>query len=109
MNPQQETLLRAFRIGYEDLSVNRLGRLSAAQQRKLLSNANRSLILTSLFSFFMTTTFYIGHKTVTDPVHWIVGILLFVVLFVFSLIISIKNIHQTRAAVASGQVESLLG
>jgi hypothetical protein len=101
MNREQSTLLQAFGNSYDDLSANRLGQLSAAQQRKLLSNSKWSLALTCIGLFLVTLPFYLF--------QWVGGILLFLLLLAICIIINIKHMRQIRAAAANGRVETLLG
>lgn len=105
MNREEEMLLSAFQNSYDDLSANRLGRLSSAQQRKLFSNAKWKLILMSLCFFLVTMLFY----TFEGLAATLLFAPLLVIGFVIGLIICVKHIYQLHAAVAKGHVESLLG
>jgi hypothetical protein len=104
MNHSEE-LLRAFGIQFEDLEVNRAGRLGPAQSRKLLSSGNSNLAGAFLIGLLLAGILYgLANKPLV-PIQWILSIILFVIV----LTVGIRYFAQTRAAVAEGRVETLVG
>jgi hypothetical protein len=104
MNHQEE-LLKAFRIGPEDLAANRLGQLGPAQKRSLL-NAGMGNIIGALFiGLFLALILYgVANKPLV-PAQWITAS----VLFLAALAAGVGYYFQTRQAVKAGRVESLTG
>lgn len=98
-------LLRAFQLQPEDLEANRAGRLSPAQGRRLLGNGNSNLAGALLIGLLLAGILYgVVHKPLV-PAQWITASILFVIV----LIVGLRYFLQTRAAVAEGRVESLVG
>ena len=98
-------LLRAFQIQPEDLEANRAGRLGPTQARKLLSSGTSNLAGAFLIGLLLAGILYgVVHKPLV-PAQWITALILFVIV----LIVGIRYFLQSRAAVAEGRVESLVG
>jgi hypothetical protein len=101
----REELLQAFGVQSEDLEANRAGRLGPAQRRKLLSSGNSNLTGAFLIGLLLAGILYgVANKPLV-PVQWILAIILFLIV----LIVGIRYFAQTRAAIAEGRVESLVG
>jgi hypothetical protein len=100
-----EELLRAFGIQYEDLQANQAGRLGVTQERKLLSSGNGNLAGAFLIGLLLAGILYgVAHKPLV-PAQWITALILFLIV----LIVGFQYFRQTRAAIAEGLVESLVG
>jgi hypothetical protein len=98
-------LLQAFQIQPEDLEANQAGRLSVTQGRKLLSNGTSNLAGAFLIGLLLAGILYgVVHKPLV-PAQWITALILFGIV----LIVGLRYFLQTRAAVAEGRVESLVG
>jgi uncharacterized membrane protein len=98
-------LLRAFQIQPEDLEANRAGRLGPTQARKLLSSGSSNLAGTFLIGLLLAGILYgVVHKPLV-PAQWITALILFVIV----LIVGLRYFLQSRAAVAEGRVETLVG
>jgi hypothetical protein len=104
MNHRDE-LLRAFRIEVADLEANRVGRLGATQQRNLLRSGIWGIAGALLIGLLIGALLYAVATKPLAPIQWIVAIGLFAVV----LIVGIRYLRQTRAAVADGRVECLVG
>lgn len=104
MNHHEE-LLRAFEIQGEDLEANHAGRLGPAQSRRLLSSGNSNLAGAFLIGLLLAGILYGLANKPLMPIQWILSLILFVIV----LIVGIRYFAQTRAAVAEGRVESLVG
>jgi hypothetical protein len=104
MNHQEE-LLKAFHIGIEDIQANRTGRLGPTQQRNLLNSGNGNLAGSLLIGLLLAAILYgVANKPLVT-VQWITALILFAIV----LIIGMRYFLQTRAAVADGRVECLVG
>lgn len=100
-----EKLLRAFRIRVEDVEANRLGWLGAAQQRNLLNSGNLNVAGAFFIGLLLAAILYGVAAKPLVPIQWV----LCIVLFAVALIVGIRYFRQTRAAVAEGRVECLVG
>jgi hypothetical protein len=98
-------LLRAFQIQPEDLEANRAGRLSVAQGRNLLRSGTSNLAGAFLIGLLLAAILYGVVNKPLVPAQWITAIILFVIV----LIVGLRYFLQSRAAVAEGRVESLVG
>jgi len=105
LTSHREALLRAFGIQSEDLEANHAGRLGPAQGRRLLRSGTANLAGAFLIGVLLAAILYGVAAKPLAPIQWILGIILFVVV----LIVGIRYFSQTRAAVAEGRVESLVG
>jgi hypothetical protein len=98
-------LLRAFQIQPEDLEANRAGRLSVAQGRNLLKSGISNLAGAFLIGLLLAGILYgVVHKPLV-PAQWITALILFAIV----LIVGLRYFLQSRAAVAEGRVETLVG
>jgi len=100
-----EELLRAFRIGAEDIEANRLGRLGTTQQRHMLSSGNWNMAGAFFIGCLLSAILYGVATKPLVPIQWTLCILLFASV----LIVSIRYFRQTRIAVAEDRVECLIG
>ena len=100
-----EKLLQAFRIRVEDLEANRRGRLGAAQERYLLNSGNLNVAGAFVIGLLLAGILYGVAAKPLVPIQWTLCIILFAV----ALIVGIRYFRQTRAAVAEGRVECLVG
>jgi len=98
-------LLRAFRIGDEDLAANRQGRLGAAQRRNLRNSGSWNLAGAFFIGLLLGAILYGVAAKPLVPIQWILSL----VLFAAALGVGIRYFRQTRAAVAEGHVECLAG
>jgi hypothetical protein len=101
----RDDLLRAFRITAEDLEANRVGRLGVAQRRNLLRSGNWNVAIAVLMGLVPVAMLYGLATKPLAPIQWILVIAMFVAL----LAMGIWYFRRTRAAVAEGRVECLVG
>jgi hypothetical protein len=104
MNHRDE-LLQAFRISTEDLAANRAGRLGAIQRRALLWSGTLNVVVACLFGCLLIGILYAVAERPLAPIQWILGSGMLAGL----LILGIHYFRQTRAAVATDQVECVRG
>jgi hypothetical protein len=104
MNNDEE-LMRAFRIGSEDLEANRQGRLGPGQRRSLLKSGNWNVAGAFFIGLLLGAILYGVAAKPLAPVQWILCILLFAA----ALAVGIRYFRRTRAAAAEGRVESVVG
>jgi hypothetical protein len=101
----REALLQAFRLTAADIAANRAGRLGPAQQHNLRTSGNLNIAGVGLLGLLLITILYgvAAHPLV--PIQWILSVLGFVIV----LLVSMRYFQQTRAAIALGRVEALIG
>ncbi len=105
MSSPQDDLLRAFRISIEDLEANRRGQLGATQRRKLLNGGNWNVVLAFVLILVLAAILYGVAAKPLAPIQWILCVILSVII----LAVGTQYFRQTRAAVAQGRVEQLVG
>lgn len=67
-------LLRRFRIGDQDLAANRLGRLGAAQGRKLLASGTWNVAGALLIGLLLVWILYGAADKPLVPVQWLLAL-----------------------------------
>ena len=101
----RDDLLRAFNISVEDLEANRGGRLGAAQQRYLLRSGNWNIAAATLVCLLLGAILYGVASKPLAPIQWILAAAMGAAVLATGFV----YFRRTRAVVAEGRVECLVG
>jgi hypothetical protein len=98
-------LMRAFRIGPDDLEANRAGQLSDRQVKRLISSGMLNLLGTAAIAAAVSAILFLVAEKPLKPVQ----VMIAVVLSASALTVGIAMFVRTRAAVAAGRVDCVTG